>query len=160
MDIIECLVRDHERMKAKTARIKSEDAVTHKESAFQELSDLFESQMEAEETAVFERALRDPVLRAHALEGIEMHIMLEMLLSRTRHTEDGDMRAARMKVFCTLLVQNLERKEKEFFSKLADRFESDDKDAMAEDYMHIRERDASFEAKDEVIKCPVTDARI
>ena len=138
-DIRSFLHDDHEKLKALTKLMASDEPKQKRTAAFETLKPFLTAHARAEELAVYNaliavRGSKDS--RAAANEGFVEHSLVDVLLERLGKTElaGTDAWKAHAKVLNEMLEHHIKEEEREMFEELGEHFSDEQRAAMGADF--------------------------
>jgi hemerythrin superfamily protein len=119
--IISQLLKDHKKMKALMAKIKS-SRTSEKlcEKTFKVLLMIVQAHTKSEEKSLLSVIENHPRFEDMAKEGIQEHLLHEAVTKEINRTRDLEKKCVRIKIFCEMLEHHLKEEEKDLFPAFID----------------------------------------
>ena len=138
-DVIDCILEDHEELRLTLAALQSPAAdVAHKRLMFKRFLPRYESHTHAEEVSVMEEGLQNDALRPLVLQSMEEHEISDLLIERLRVAVNHEQWTARLGVFCTSLLNHLDREAREVFPAMREGFDAETREQLGRRYVQSR----------------------
>ena len=141
-DVRAALKEDHEAVRKIATEMAEAEKAGERRQLYAQLKPLLASHARAEEETVYQ-----PMIRAKG-EGVDLgnegfveHSLVDVLLERLGKTElaGSDAWKAHAVVLKEMLEHHIEEEEKEFFEVIEERFDADERRAMAENFLARKE---------------------
>jgi len=141
LDVIDCLMDDHESLKNVISRLQNDEIdCRRKKTIFKRFLPLLESHTFAEEHAVMERVLQHEPTRMQALRGMEEHELSGIQLKRLMLAATEEQWVARLKLYCSLLERHIEEDARKAFPLIQMEFSTEEREELGRRYLEARNR--------------------
>lgn len=152
MELIDCLISDHDIIRKFISELDSTDNNKIKNKIFIELLVFLRAHFRAEEMAVYSKSLKasNYEINEMTLDGYEEHHLLEDLIYRIKNAEkDDQLWISRIKDFCQVLDLHLSSEETDFFPELKNYFNRVDLDKAAIIYLKNKKAELILAEQDQ-----------
>lgn len=139
-DIIQIILQDHKPLKQLIKTLKDDEAeFSEKKPVFQEFAPLLLSHAEPEEQSLYKHMKEEEELRAEGFEGQTEHAIAAQLIDDINQTSDEDEWMAKVKVLAEMVEHHIEEEEEEMFPDLKKELDSEERIAIGEEYIRLRD---------------------
>ena len=139
-DIIQIILQDHKPLKELIKTLKDEETdFTEKKPVFEEFAPLLLSHAEPEEQSLYLHMKDEEELRAEGFEGQTEHAIASQLIQEINQTSDEDEWMAKVKVLAEMVEHHIEEEEEEMFPDLKKQLDTEERIAIGEEYMRLRD---------------------
>ena len=139
-DIIQIILQDHKPLKQLIKTLKDDEAeFSEKKPVFQEFAPLLLSHAEPEEQSLYMHMKEEEELRAEGFEGQTEHAIASQLIEDINQTSDEDEWMAKVKVLAEMVEHHIEEEEEQMFPDLKKQLDSEERIAIGEEYMRLRD---------------------
>ncbi len=139
-DIIQIILQDHKPLKELIETLKDDETeFAEKKPVFEEFAPLLLSHAEPEEQSLYKHMKEEVELRAEGFEGQTEHAIASQLIEDINQTSDEDEWMAKVKVLAEMVGHHIEEEEETMFPDLKKELGSDERIAIGEEYMRLRD---------------------
>ena len=141
-DIIQIILADHKPLKQLIKTLKDDESeFSEKKPVFQEFAPLLLSHAEPEEQSLYTHMKEEEKkeLRAEGFEGQTEHAIAAQLIDDINQTSDEDEWMAKVKVLAEMVEHHIEEEEEEMFPDLKKELDSEERIAIGEEYIRLRD---------------------